>query len=283
MSTGRWGRARAGVAALLLALTASCAARASASAEGDYLALGDSITYGSHPNIPGDHRPFHPYPDDVAAHYGLHVVNPACPGETAASLIDMHAQSHGCENSVGRSTGFRPDHPLHVAYDGSQLAFAEQFLRSHPGTRLVTLGIGLNDLFVCRELHHGCTGLALPAFQQQLGTHLDTILNGVRHAGYHGRVVLLQYYALRYPDAQIVALNATIAAAAHRHGALLADGYVAFERIAGTSGSSCAARLQAPEPKGRACNLHPSDYGHRVLARAIEQALDAAHWRASAT
>lgn len=266
---------------MLVAVTAACAARAAAAAEPDYLSLGDSITYGSHPNVPGQDGPFRPYPDVVAAHYGLHVVNPACPGETAASLIDVHAQSHGCENGVGTSKGFRPRHSLHVNYSGSQLAFAERFLRTHPHTRLVTLGIGLNDLFVCRELHAGCAGAALPRFQAQLGMHLNTILDGVRHAGYRGPIVLLQYYALRYPDPQVSALNATIAAAAARFGALLADGYGAFERIAGPTGSSCAARLQAPEPAGPACNLHPSRYGHQVLARAVEQALGA-NWSPAA-
>jgi lysophospholipase L1-like esterase len=261
-------------------VTASCAVRAAAEPGSEYLALGDSITYGSHPVLPGEPS-FHPYPDLVAQRYGLHAVNAACPGETAASLIDMHALSHGCENSSHSSTGFRQHGRLHVWYPSSQLTFAEKFLGSHPHTRLVSVAIGLNDLFVCNELHQGCPAPALADLQRALGAHLDTILSGIRGAGYHGTIVVLQYYALQYPDAKIQAINAAIAAAAHRHGALVADGYTAFRADAGAAGSSCAAGLQALQLDGH-CNLHPSQAGQRVLARAVEQALDGAHWNAPA-
>ena len=276
MIARRWQRARAGVVALLLALTSACAVRAGA-AEPDYLALGDSITFGSHPAPPAefaDLSNFHSYADDTARKYGLTLVNAACPGETAASMIDTQAQSHGCENNIGKHSGFRQHHALHTWYDSSQLSFAVRFLQTHHGVKLVSLGIGLNDLFVCRDLHPGCSGAALTAFTRGLTLHLDTILDALRvRAGYHGPLVLLRYYATQYPDAQVAALNAIITAAAKRHGALVADGYRAFaDASAGTGGSACAAHLLAIRPDGR-CDLHPSRAGQAVLAGAVEQAL----------
>lgn len=276
MIARRWQRARAGAVALLLALTSACAMRAAA-AEPDYLALGDSITFGSHPAPPSafaDLSNFRSYADDTARRYGLTLVNAACPGETAASMIDTQAQSHGCENNLGKRSGFRQHHALHTWYASSQLSFAVRFLQTHHGVKLVSLGIGLNDLFVCRDLHPGCTGAAQAAYARDLATNLDTILDALRvRAGYHGRLVVLRYYATRYPDAGVAALNAIITAAAKRHGALLADGYQAFaDATADTGGSACAAHLLALRPDGR-CDLHPSRHGQAVLAGAVEHVL----------
>ena len=41
------------------------------------------------------------YPELLGSELHLNVVNPACPGETSASLIDATAQSNGCENTPG--------------------------------------------------------------------------------------------------------------------------------------------------------------------------------------
>ena len=79
-----------------------------------YLALGDSVTFGYEekqvvptPNYM-DASSFLGYPEMLGAELHLNVVNPACPGETSASLIDAMAPSNGCEN------GYRAAFPLHV-------------------------------------------------------------------------------------------------------------------------------------------------------------------------
>src|SRR5947208_1858211 len=84
----------------------------------------------------------------------------------AASMLTAGAQSNGCENSVGSPTGHRTLFPLHVAYAGTQADYAVQYLRAHPDTRLVTLTIGANDMFVCQNTTPDhCTG---PDFQAAL-------------------------------------------------------------------------------------------------------------------
>src|SRR5512141_421686 len=121
-----------------------------------YLALGDSVAFGYRPpqvTPPADYLDasnFVGYPEVLAERSGLRLTNASCPGETTASLIDATAQSNGCENSVGLPYGYRTFYPLHVAYQGAQLDYAVQYLRSHPRTRLVSIDVGANDLFICQ-------------------------------------------------------------------------------------------------------------------------------------
>src|SRR5438309_5288209 len=117
-----------------------------------YLALGDSVTFGylestvvPTPNY-RNQAYFRGYPEHLAKELHAKVVNPSCPGETSASLINARAQSNGCENSLGSKIGYRTLYPLHVKYRGSQLAYAISYLRKHHNVRLVSLMIGANDL-----------------------------------------------------------------------------------------------------------------------------------------
>jgi hypothetical protein len=89
--------------------------------------------------VPSD---FVGYPEDLGTDLGLKVVNAACPGETTASMINMNGPSNGCQHSDSGGPGFRDLAPLHVSYQGSQLAFAVSYLKQHPGTKLVTIDIG---------------------------------------------------------------------------------------------------------------------------------------------
>src|SRR5437879_6174158 len=70
-----------------------------------YLALGDSVTFGymeagvvPTPNY-HDASSFLAYPEQLGAELHLIVANAACPGETSGSLIDVSAQTNGCENA----------------------------------------------------------------------------------------------------------------------------------------------------------------------------------------
>jgi lysophospholipase L1-like esterase len=249
----------------------------------DYLALGDSVAFGYRPpevTPPADYLDagnFTGYPDDVAGRLHLRLANASCPGETTASMIDATAQSNGCENSVGAPYGYRTAYPLHVSYTGAQLDYAVHYLRSHPRTRLVTLDIGANDLFVCQSTTADqCTGSDFTATVSTVQKNLDTILGTLRHAAhYHHRLVVVSYYSLDYADpvgtGSIAALDAGLAQAAHAHHAKVADGFDAFRRAAaGSGGDSCAAGLIIALPSG-GCNVHPTAKGHRVLARAVER------------
>ena len=250
-----------------------------------YLALGDSVAFGYRPpqvTPPADYLDaanFRGYPEVLAHRLGLRVRNASCPGETTASMIDLAAQSNGCANSVGSPSGYRTLFPLHTAYAGAQLDHAVRFLRHHPRTRLVSIDIGANDLFVCQATTPDtCTGADFLATVATVQSNLDTILGTLRHrAGYHHRLVVLTYYALDYGDpvgtAAIHTLNAGIKAAARHHRATIANGFRAFRLASRSSGGDvCAAGLIIALPAG-GCNVHPTAKGHRVLARAVARAV----------
>ena len=277
------------VAGLVSALPASAAPAASAywhSAKGTYLALGDSVAFGYVPPeaVPPpnyhDASSFIGYPEDVARALHLRVANAACPGETTASLFMRGVVSNGCENSPGSSTGYRTQYPLHVFYKGTQLRFALRYLARHPHTRLVTINIGANDVFLCQETtkDHCTSQKELQGVLNEIKANLTTIYSKIRHvAHYRGPLVALTYYSLSYSDPnQVVGtevLNSVIASVTQAFGGKVADGFAAFEGPSNAAGGSpCKAGLLIKLPDGT-CNIHPSAAGHLLLAQAIEKVL----------
>jgi lysophospholipase L1-like esterase len=253
----------------------------------EYLALGDSVAFGYRPPAvtpPEDYfdaSNFVGYPEDVATAIPLVLTNASCPGETTASMITPGAQSNGCEDSIGSPIGYRTLFPLHVEYSGTQLSYAVAYLRSHPRTRLVTIDIGANDVFLCQATTADhCTGADFAATLQQITENLTTIFTTLRQtAHYRHDVVLMTYYSLSYTDpiqvAGTTALNAALTAAADRLDILVADGFTAFQQASQAAGGDpCAAGLLIALPGG-GCNIHPSSLGHQVLAAAIESVIDA--------
>jgi len=250
--------------------------------EPDYLALGDSIAFGYRPAPWADYRnqaDFGGYPEDLATALKLNLVNAACPGETSASMINPGAPSNGCETDARGAPGYRAMFPLHVSYRGSQLSFAVHYLQQHPDTRLVTLGIGANDLFRCQEVTADhCGGSDLSPTMAEVTSNLDIILGALRNqAHYEHTLVMLTYYAEKYDDpasiTPIEALNTAIAGPAARYGALLVDGFAAFRTAAALAGGdTCAAGLRV-KLASDGCDLHPSARGAQVLTTAIQQAI----------
>ncbi len=264
---------------------AQAVAAAARSAEaGGYLALGDSIAFGYRPPevVPASdyYNPadFTGYPEDLGRTLGLAVVNAACPGETTDSMINTRAPSNGCERNATGGPGYRPSLPLHVSYTGSQLDFAVGYLQQHPDTRLVSIGIGGNDLFRCQALADGCRGAALSQTLAASTANLDLILATLRgQAGYQGTLVVVEYYAVNYGNLrfvrQIEALNAALAGAAGRYGATVADTFGAFlAASAGAGDDTCRAGLTIRIPGG-GCDLHPTARGQQLLATAVERAI----------
>jgi lysophospholipase L1-like esterase len=252
----------------------------------EYLALGDSVAFGYRPPAvtpPGDYfdaSNFVGYPEDAATAIPLVLTNASCPGETTTSMITPGAQSNGCENSIGSPVGYRTLFPLHVQYSGTQLSYAVDYLRSHPRTRLVTIDIGANDVFVCQATTADhCTGTDFAATLQQITENLTTIFTTLRQtAHYRHNLILMTYYSLSYTDpvqvAGTMALNAALTAAADRLDILVADGFTAFQQASQAAGGDpCAAGLLIALPSG-GCNIHPSPRGHHVLAATIETATD---------
>jgi lysophospholipase L1-like esterase len=285
ITTGRRIATLAVVAALVGSLAAAQPASASPShpnppvrAGKQYLALGDSVPFGYRESdsvpTPDYTKPetFVGYPEDVAADLSLDVANASCPGETTASLIDASAPSNGCEN------GYRLVFPLHVAYSGSQLDFAVQFLRSHRQTRLVSLMAGANDAFLCQKQTADNCLSEFPNLLQSIARNISTILGRIRHeAHYPGQLVLVNYYSLNYADpvltGEVEALNDAIDAAAQPFDVDVADGFGAFKQAtAAFGGNDCAAGLLTMLATGGCdSHVHPSAAGQALLADAVEQ------------
>lgn len=274
------------LAALLLLLAGAvpaAAAQPNALRGTDYLALGDSVAFGYRPSAvtpPAtylDAANFVGYPEVFAGQSGLRLANASCPGETTASMITPGAQSNGCQNSVGSPTGYRTFFPLHVSYSGTQLDYAVRYLLAHPRTRLVTIDIGANDLFVCQQTTADqCTGSSFQAALTEISRNLTTIYSALRtKAHYRHDLVLVSYYSLDYRDptlvAQIQALNAALAGPTQRFGGEVADGFGAFQQASqSTGGDPCAAGLLIALPTG-GCDVHPTLHGQQVLAAAVAQ------------
>ena len=253
-----------------------------ATAARDYLALGDSVTFGyreSNTTPPPNYlkaATFVSYAEDTAAALGFHVANASCPGETSLSLTTKGVQSNGCENVPGGGSGYRSAFPLHVSYKGTQLQYAVTYLKTHPHTRLVSLMIGANDAFLCQETTTDKCASELPGVIAQIKANVAVTLAAVRHqAHYKGQVVIVNYYSLDYANAVdnagSAALNSAMDSAARPYSVQVADGYGAFQAAALQSGgNSCTAGLLT-QLNGGGCGVHPSVAGQAVLALAVEK------------
>ena len=271
------------------ALLVIAAVPASAASEGhSYLALGDSVPFGFHPDPstwPTADK-FIGYPEIVAERLNIEDVNPSCPGQTSDGFGDLSGSDNGC-------FGFRSAFPLHVIYSGTQLAFATSYLTTHKRTRLVTLMLGANDFFL---LQKGCANnlvcieAGLPATLGFIETHLAGIFGALRATGYTGLMIGVTYYALNYSDPVSVlvsqALAGVMVAAASAYHVEIASGFNAFAAAsANFGGNTCAAGLRLPAfgPSLDPCDVHPSALGHQVLATAVINAIAATCSAASAT
>jgi lysophospholipase L1-like esterase len=251
-----------------------------------YLALGDSVTFGYLENTVVPTPPYHDqayflgYPEHLATELHAKVVNPSCPGETSASLINARAQSNGCENSLGAKVGYRTLYPLHVAYKGSQLAFAVKYLRTHPGVRLVSLMIGFNDFYLCQATtKDSCLAASeLKPLLAKIKHNVHTIVSAIRtRAHYHGQLIIVHYYSLDYKVPLINKIVSDVNAAQDAGAATfhfkVADGYGLFRaQTRDFAGDSCAAALITRLSTGK-CGVHPTFAGQSLLAQAVLRAL----------
>jgi lysophospholipase L1-like esterase len=253
-----------------------------------YLALGDSVTFGyQEPQVVptpdyADAASFANYPDLLGSELHLNVANLACPGETTGSLINASALSNGCENTLGNTaTAYRTLFPLHVSYSGSQLAYAVSYLRQHRNVTLVSLMIGANDFFVCRETtSDGCTSSSeLSATAAKVAANVATILSAIRdQAHYIRQLVIVNYYSLDYAsaadDAETQLVNQTVDAAAQPFHVEIADGYGEFQAGSTDSGDdTCTAGLLTQLGAPGDCGIHPSYAGQSLLAQTLEDAI----------
>jgi hypothetical protein len=243
----------------------------------EYLALGNSVAFGFNPLLDKSNADnFIGYPTPVAAALKESLTNPSCPGETSSHFISLAGSDNGCG-------AYRLNFPLHVAYNTTQLVFADGFLQSHRQTLVVSIDIGANDLFV---LVNGCGGnvgciqAGLPGMLATLSANLDTIYGHIRNLdGYHHKLVALTYYSLNYSDPTgtflISQVNHVVADRTLAWGGIVANGFDAFAAASTAfSGDTCAAGLRIVVLSSPlTCDIHPSPAGRDLLAQAIVNAL----------
>jgi len=233
-----------------------------------YLALGDSIAFGYDPlagHAVADNSVG--YPAEVATTLLRSSVNASCPGETAASFRSATVEDNGCRT-------FRAAYPLHVGYAGTQLDFATAYLRSHPTTNLVTLGIGINDLYHCNRVTADKCVRELDATLENYRLELNTIVRGLR-AVYAGPLDLVDYYSPDYQDLRmtdaVTRLNAIMAQTARAHQAGVARTFGVFAGPDRANARNiCTAGLLIKLP--HRCDIHPSPSGRELLAAAVTRA-----------
>lgn len=301
----RWLISAVAVLALLVTALASApflkVAHADSSRPQTYLALGDSVAFGYNDDYflttyryqGGSADNFIGYPTPVGEALKMTITNAACPGETSSHFIEVSASTYdecqGYRDGIGAVTG--SSFQLHVAYSGSQLQYADNFLTSHPQTLVVTIALGSNDLF---QLAHQCGGLdlahapcieaGLPSLISALKANLDTIYSHLRNNDhYTHKIVALTYYTLNYSDPVgtyiITQVDSALAERTLAWGGIVADGYTAFQVATKPyNGDACAAGLliHYSVASGRTgCDIHPSPAGRDLLAQTILNTLRA--------
>jgi lysophospholipase L1-like esterase len=254
------------------------------------LSLGDSVVFGyitraGHAYV--NPTNFLGYPEHDSLLLNLDIANAACPGETSGSLLSTTAADNGCR-------AFRSAFPLHVPYSSTQIAFATEYLRHHRGVRVVTIGVGANDLFLLQSScardpnPTACVEAELPSVLVTLSTNMAKILQDIRSTGYGGEIVIVNYYSLDYSDAVGTAttklLNQSITAPARAFGAVVADVFTAFQNAVSNpalGGKICNAGLlnvNPQDPTQATCDVHPSQSGQRLIAATIARAVRNRFW-----
>jgi lysophospholipase L1-like esterase len=242
-----------------------------------YLALGDSVSFGYITQAGFEYQNpdnFIGFPSYVGQALGMTPTNAACPGEATAGFSSATGADNGCRQ-------YKANFPLHASYSGTQLAFATAFLNAHPNTKLVTIQLGANDLFLLENQCGGqptCITAGLPALLTTISNNMDAIYRAIRSAHFHGRLIVVNYYSLDYSDATgtalITLLNQAVTRYAKADGAIVADAFTAFAHAAAAAGGkTCAAGLLNTTPGNQTtCDVHPSQSGAELLAQAVVSA-----------
>ena len=181
---------------------------------------------------------------------------------------------------------------------GSQLAAALASLRQGVGVGLVTITIGVNDLYGCTVV--GIDGTCVAYVTRTMGAALTSMLAQIRAAAPLALIVALTYYnpllatslgtpeapstvAPRAADPQVATdsaqafagLNRVITTAVTAVGGRVADIAAAFA-VTDTSGSPLPVNIQRLCDWTSLCtrgDAHPNDAGYAAMARAVSAVL----------
>jgi hypothetical protein len=208
----------------------------------------------------------------------LNPANASCPGETTSSFISSTAADNGCHL-------YRSLFPLHTEYTSvrsTQLTYATSFLQHHSDTQLVTISLGADDLLLLEQQCNydpACIEAGAPQVFATAEANMQTILAGLRATGFTGTLAIVNYYSLDYSNQfetdLTLGLNQAISAPAPAYGAVIADVFSAFQAAVSNSfaaGNTCVAGLlnaSNPQTSPPSCDVHPSQSGHKLIARVI--------------
>jgi len=258
-----------------------------------YLALGDSLAFGFNPLVqPPDLFKYIGYPKIVGGILGLQLSNASCPGETTSTFVETsttpsdYYPGYYCVPSKDQvfvpSNNGETQLTYFVPYHGSpdQLVYATTFLKENPGTRLVTIDIGLNDVGLvqinCASTPQDCQS-QLSAALATVGQNLAEIFSGLRATGYQGPIIAVDAFSFNYSDpvqsGAIGAYNTVMEQAASPFDVTVADLYPLFEHLAAPfGGDTCAAGVLV-KLSGGTCDTHPNLLGQAFIASAVIQVL----------
>lgn len=258
-----------------------------------YLALGDSLAFGFNPLVqPPDLFQYIGYPKIVAGILRLQLSNPSCPGETTSTFIEtsttpsdyypgfycVPSQNQVFVPSNNGETQLTYFAPYHGAPD--QLDYATTFLKANPGTKLITIDIGLNDIGLvqinCASTPQDCES-ELAAALATLGQNLAQIFSGLRATGYQGPIIAVDAFSFNYSDAvesgAISAYNTVLEQVASSFNVTVANLYPLFELLAAPfGGDTCAADVLVKLPNGT-CDTHPNLLGQAIIAGVVIEVL----------
>lgn len=261
--------------------------------ESQYLALGDSLAFGFNPSVqPPDLLKYIGYPKIVAGIVRLQLSNASCPGATTSTFIETSTTPSdyypGFYCVPSKNQVFVPSNngetalsyfvPYHGALD--QLDYATAFLKANPGTKLITIDIGLNDLGLvqinCANTPQDCQS-ELSAALATVGQNLAEIFSGLRATGYSGPIIAVDAFSFNYSDpvqtGAIVAFNNVMKQVAGPFDVTVADLYPLFENLAARfGGDTCAAGVLVKLSNGT-CDTHPNLLGQAFIASAVIQVL----------
>jgi lysophospholipase L1-like esterase len=212
-------------------------------------------------------------------HPGARLTNLACFGDDTTAMLT--------------GSGSACSYP-----EGSQLAAALAFLREGGGTGLVTITMGVNDVYGCTVV--GIDSACLAYATRAVGTILKSMLAQIRAAAPSALIVALTYYnpllaiSNGTPEAPstvpprpadqeattdsaqaFAALNRAITAAATAVGGRVADVAGAFS-VTDTSGTPLPVNIQRLCEWTTLCGVgdaHPNDAGYSAMARAVTAVL----------
>jgi lysophospholipase L1-like esterase len=248
-----------------------------------YLAIGDSIAFGSDPHFfpadiiggvglaPENDQPFYSYVDLISEWTDRPHVNSSCHGESTTSYLSTAPQNL----NMCQRWRFVNDFDLHAKYSGTQNEFVYSYLATHPNISLVTFGLGANDGVILTRQCQGDLACILPQFPavlQRAGQNLAVALGTIRSV-YGGQLVVVNYYSNNYNDrfvtGSFAALNSVIAKVAPLFGAQVVDIFGAFAAASAPfGGDACAAGLIIFFADGT-CDFHPSPAGDELIANTI--------------